>query len=131
MPGHPLYYELLEKAKKIHDSRNHDYAENENPLSNLKQCEEMGICDATQGVMIRMTDKWSRLIELMKGKNPESHESMIDTLIDMANYSLLMGVLVMEKQKKAEEKRVCPNCGEELNINGCVQCPSCGFKTCE
>jgi hypothetical protein len=42
-----------------------------------------------------MTDKWSRIEELSKGKSPQN-ESLRDSLVDNAIYSLLAIVLLDE-----------------------------------
>jgi hypothetical protein len=53
------------------------------------------------GVLIRMSDKFSRIQELSKGKVDKVGESIKDTLMDMAIYSLLAIVLFEEAEKKA------------------------------
>jgi len=105
--GHPKFYELLEEIKEIHSSKNHDYAKTTDPFSNLKMCEEIYVkcphCKKSHpipahiGTLIRMSDKWSRLIQLTKkeGKN----ESVRDSLMDLAVYSLLR-IILLEEEKK-------------------------------
>ena len=51
-----------------------------------------------------MSDKWSRLTELTKGKQDRVGESMTDTLMDMAIYSLLEIILIEEQAKKVKTK---------------------------
>jgi len=47
-------------------------------LSNLKMCEGMGI-PAWKGVVIRMTDKMARLMNLAKSEDPGTTESVRDS----------------------------------------------------
>lgn len=96
--GHPRFYELLLQAAEIHARKNKNYAVDGNPLSNLKECERIGIRPFI-GVMIRLFDKWSRLIELTKGKQDLVGESLVDTLLDNAIYSVLAIILLEEEQK--------------------------------
>lgn len=86
----------------LHDRKNANYASDSDPLSNLKMCESFGV-PAVMGTMVRMSDKWSRLTQLAKGKPDEVGESMKDTLIDLAIYCLLM-IILLEEKEKSENK---------------------------
>ena len=93
----PAFGLLLDEIKALHDSKNHDYADEADPLSNLRRSEAFGI-PAWKGVLVRLSDKWSRLEQLANGKAPK-HESLRDSLIDNAVYSLLAVILLDEQQK--------------------------------
>lgn len=97
--GHPRFYELLEEIKDLHSRKNANYAEDNDPLSNLRACEAFGL-PAWKGVLTRLTDKWSRIVQLTKGKPDVVGESIVDTLQDMAVYSLLCIILYEEAGKK-------------------------------
>lgn len=97
--GHKRFYELLDTIADLHERKNNNYASDNDPLSNLRLCESFGV-PATMGTMVRMSDKWSRLTELMKGKQDLVGESMTDTLMDLAIYSLLEIILIEEQAKK-------------------------------
>jgi hypothetical protein len=90
----PAFVSLVEEIKQLHESKNHDYAEDADPLSNLRGAERLGI-PAWKGVLVRLQDKWSRMEQLANGKSPK-HESMRDSLIDNAIYSLLCVLLLDE-----------------------------------
>ena len=98
--GHPTFYRLLDELKELHDRKNHDYSSELDPLSNLKMCEKFGICKAEIGLLVRLSDKYSRIIELLaKSKEAKvKDESVIDTLKDMAVYSLLCICLLEDKK---------------------------------
>jgi hypothetical protein len=89
----PAFHALLNEIGALHDSKSHDYADAD-PLSNLRRSEAFGI-PAFKGVLVRLTDKWSRIEQLAAGKTPK-HESLRDSLIDNAVYSLLAVVLLDE-----------------------------------
>jgi hypothetical protein len=96
--GHPMFYELLEKIAQLHSDKNHDYAGEDNPLRNFYKCEQMGV-DAFTGVMVRLSDKWSRLESFMKqGRLNVKDESIEDTLMDNAVYSLLAIIIRQEER---------------------------------
>jgi hypothetical protein len=93
----PKFHALLEEIAKLHDAKNHDYATDGDPLSNLRACEAFGV-PAHVGVCVRLTDKWSRITELVRGKSPKN-ESLRDSLMDNAVYSLLAIILLDEAAK--------------------------------
>ena len=97
--GHPSFYELLANMAELHSRKNHDYAGSEHPLRNFYKSKEMGVTPFT-GVMVRLSDKWSRLESFMKqGILEVKGESVEDTLMDNAVYSLLAILLLREEKK--------------------------------
>jgi len=94
--GHPRFYELLQEMADLHSRKNHDYA-GDDPLSNLRASEEIGI-PAWKSILVRLMDKWGRLKTFAKTKTFEvKEESFKDTLMDNAVYSLLC-IIVHEEQ---------------------------------
>ena len=94
--GHPKFYELLLKIAKLHAYKNSDYAGNDDPLSNLRGSERLGI-PAWKGVLVRIGDKFDRINNIAKkGSISVKSESIKDTLEDMAVYSLLCHILYDE-----------------------------------
>lgn len=99
LKGHPRFYELLKKMAMLHSDKNSDYATDEEPLSNLRRCERINI-PAWKGVVVRLEDKWDRIERLvLKPPNVKS-ESIKDTLMDNAVYSLLCIILIEESEKE-------------------------------
>jgi hypothetical protein len=94
--GDPRFYQLLEEIAELHSRKNHDYSKTDEPLSNFHRSTNFGI-EPWKGILVRMSDKWSRIEELSKGKEPKN-ESLRDSLIDNAVYSLLC-VLLLEDAK--------------------------------
>lgn len=94
--GHPRFYELLQEMAELHSRKNHDYS-GDDPLANLRGCEEIGI-PAWKGVLVRLQDKWGRLKTFAKkGRLEVTNESAKDTLMDNAVYSLLCIILLDEE----------------------------------
>jgi len=101
--GHPGFYGLLVKMAKLHSRKNHDYAGEGNPLRNFYKCKEQGL-EPWRGVMVRLSDKWSRLESFCRqGKLEVKDESVVDTLMDNAVYSLLAILLFEEEHGKGKE----------------------------
>lgn len=104
-----LHDQTCKTAKDILVAKNQDYAAKDS-LDNLTCCEQMGICKAEQGVIIRMTDKLSRVATVISnGKAAVASETLIDTFIDIINYSVLAIALLdrrykLEAQKESDEK---------------------------
>ncbi len=87
------FEELQETLRK----KNSDYAQDQDAFSNFR---EFG----TQGFLVRISDKWSRLKKLLGGQNkPQTNESVRDTLMDMANYCVLLSVYLDEEEKEERD----------------------------
>src|SRR5689334_9066345 len=89
----PRFKKLLEEIEALHDSKNHDYTPDGDPLANLKASQSFGV-EPYRGALVRMSDKWSRIGQLASGKTAK-HESLRDSLIDLSVYALLT-VLLLE-----------------------------------
>lgn len=95
----------------VTEKKNADYTGNtDNPFSNLEMCERLGITNTEFGILTRMSDKLSRVISLIHGQNNKeslresqvSDESIQDTLIDLANYCILLAGFL---EKKSQSKK--------------------------
>ena len=97
--GHPEFYKLIEEIVALHDAKNHDYSADEDPLENFKLCEKMDI-PAWKGTLVRIADKYSRIVNFARKGNLEvMDESIEDTLKDLAVYSLLTIILYRESKR--------------------------------
>lgn len=86
-----LMYDTAEK-------KNSDYATSSDPFHNFKQCERLGICSKERGVLVRISDKLSRATNLVEREGSVKDEAVTDTLIDMANYCVILAVMLEEKK---------------------------------
>ena len=102
-----LHAEYCEKMKAISRNKNTDYTSGaalDDAFANLRQVEQLGICSTEVGFLARMTDKMSRLNSFVKrGVLSVKDESIEDTLLDLANYSMLMAAYIKSK-KQSETK---------------------------
>lgn len=102
--GHPRFYELLKQMADLHAHKNHDYAGNEDPLANFRMCEAQGL-QPWQGIVVRLGDKFSRLQTFARqGTLAVKSESITDTLMDLAVYSLLAILCYEDSQHKEASK---------------------------
>ena len=86
--------ELLEELNGLYTRKNQDYGN-----SFDESLDEDGLLV----LKIRLGDKFKRFSQLINNEQMVNDESMRDTLIDLANYSL-MGVLWMDKNGEEEDE---------------------------
>jgi hypothetical protein len=93
---------MLETVKR----KNADYAgakHGEDAFANFKAVEHLGLCSVETGMLTRMSDKLARLATYVAtGQLVVKDESVKDTLLDLANYAILMAAYVGEKRVAAE-----------------------------
>jgi hypothetical protein len=100
------FYELLEEIKALHDKKRHDYAQEADPFANFR-LSELGGIDAWKGIAVRLGDKYSRLMSfIQKGELKFNDESIKDTLMDNAVYSLIALILYEESQENKDQMTI-------------------------
>ena len=90
------FNEILDVIKQLHDDKRHDYG-NDDIFANFRLSEMAGI-SPWKGSVIRMGDKYARISNFIKkGDFKFKEESIKDTLMDMAIYSLITIILYEEE----------------------------------
>jgi hypothetical protein len=97
MSRNPKFDALIAHIVELHNAKSHDYA-GEDPLENLRRAARFGV-PPWKGALVRMSDKWGRIEQLAGGKTPKN-ESLRDSLIDNAVYSLITVILLDEVEGK-------------------------------
>lgn len=87
----PVFAGLLDEMRVLHERKNHDYANDDNPYSNFEQAAEtaagfVGV-DAVFAALIGV--KLARLRELTRTGKAPNNESLQDTRTDLAMYAAL------------------------------------------
>jgi hypothetical protein len=96
-----LHQDICSEALELMKKKNNDYASGADPFMNFRRAEYLGFSTAELGVLIRMTDKMSRISTFLKnGDLCLSNESVYDAIIDMINYSVLLAGLLKDKEQK-------------------------------
>lgn len=87
-----FHKEMCDKMVAITESKNQDYTGiTQDPFANFRACEHMGVASTCQGFLTRMLDKIARVNSFaQRGTLSVKTESVLDTLMDLANYSILM-----------------------------------------
>ena len=87
---------IFDELKKLHAMKDADYAGGK-ALGNFRRCEQFGV-PAWKGTLIRLSDKYSRLVSLagQDGAHQVKGESLVDTLNDLAVYAVIVRALLEE-----------------------------------
>lgn len=97
MAGDKNYLDLLEKMKDLHIKKNAGYSgDGQDRWANFRMSESFGV-SAVLGCLVRMSDKFIRIQNLIKNpKNEQVGEAITDTLMDLASYALITICLLNE-----------------------------------
>ena len=82
------FNDLMDEIKELHNKKNHDYANNDNPYSNFEYAANLvsDFKDPVDQVFASIIGiKLARLGQLLSGKTP-NNESIQDTLRDLTCY---------------------------------------------
>jgi hypothetical protein len=115
--------------KSVYEKKNHDYCDNFS-----KTFKEYG----AKAACIRLEDKLQRYKSLLDSEASVTEESMIDTLLDLANYSVMTIMEYTYKEGKPEYRKkytpdeivdiICNkvNC-EGIHCKECIMCNKSGI----
>ena len=107
-------HELIDFAEAFYgtclettERKNSDYTgSSDDPFSNFKAIEVYGI-KTEIGFLTRMTDKLARIASFIKnGELMVKDESVQDTLLDLANYSMLFAAYLKSQQKEKQKSLI-------------------------
>lgn len=128
---HKEYFDLIKHIIVTFKKKNNDYAgsDAQDFMKNFARCENFGI-DMVSGIITRMSDKITRMENLFRLRDQQvKDESLEDTILDLANYCLLLVVAMRrsnknndvvnwEKSKPLADMVRFGTTFEELNVNG-------------
>ncbi len=97
--------EVCDYLKDLTKRKNSDYNNNtKDAFSNFSSVELRNITTTERGFLTRMNDKFNRIISLVNSDIALVEDEKIeDTLLDLANYAILMNIYM--KNKKNEESK--------------------------
>ena len=104
--------EFLEYHKKsceylidLTQKKNKDYSgNNDNPFFNYESTEKLNVTSTEKGFLVRMLDKYNRINSFVEqGVLEVKDEKIEDTLLDLANYSIMMSAYIKHKKDKNYE----------------------------
>lgn len=103
------FNEMTEKMRNIMISKGNDYA-NTDRLSNFKLAGNISGLNAKLNCLSLIATKVARLGVLLNSNNEPNNESIQDSVLDLANYSLLLSMILSEETNL---KQCCGNWDEE------------------
>ncbi len=119
--GHPRFYEILDKMAALHSSKAHDYATDEDPLTNFRMVGEATFRKPWQVAWQFIATKFFRLVNLLGGTKAPANESIDDSFMDMAVYCIL-AIIMREEEDAGKDKAWSSVFGGD--ISGPVTMPS-------
>jgi hypothetical protein len=93
------FMEVVEEIVAMHNKKQADYGRTGDPFANVRASADFGV-DAWKGCMIRANDKMRR-IQSFAIKGSLENESLEDSLLDLAVYSII--ALVLRREQVAAE----------------------------
>lgn len=98
MPGDPRFHAKLKEMGDLHDRKQEDYGAEKDPFSNVRASSDFGV-PGWVGCMMRANDKMKRIQKFAK-KGSLANESVKDSLMDLAVYSIIGLILYEEMEAK-------------------------------
>ncbi len=99
--GHPRFYGILAEMMELHSKKAHDYAgASSDPLNNFKEVARASGVMPSKIAFQFIATKFFRLANLLSLDSTAMNESIEDTLMDLAVYSVLMRILRGEEKKE-------------------------------
>lgn len=135
-----LHQRLTGNARSLMERKNHDYsggADALDALANFRQASNLNLCNLPQSVLVRLTDKVSRLATATHKDLQVEDEKIEDTILDLINYSVLLYAAFQEhtyrepsRKTNAEIEAMANNMAEQMksevaSIMG-IRCPIMG-----
>lgn len=91
------FEETLWDMFNIMEVKNADYANSSDPFMNFRMVENLDITSLEKWILVRMSDKMSRIANLIDTDAKVKDESIVDTLLDLANYSIILKLFLSSK----------------------------------
>lgn len=89
---HTHMEKVFAECVEISRAKNADYASNEDPFNNFRMVEHLGVCPVATGIVVRLSDKFSRLSRMVCSSSEPAvkDESVRDTIRDAINYLAIL-----------------------------------------
>jgi len=88
------FKEITEEMLAVTTRKNNDYGGHTDPFKNFRR-------HGVYGILVRLDDKYSRLETVVKEQRElqVADETILDTLIDIANYAIIMRIMLENGEK--------------------------------
>lgn len=82
--------DIFNECYGLLQTKNADYASDDDAFRNFRLCESTGITTVERGILVRMSDKFQRIVNLIDGEPAVKDEKIDDTIKDLINYSVIL-----------------------------------------
>lgn len=104
---HEAYLEgfkvIIQEMYELTAAKNADYADADDAFANFRLVEDLGVVKTEEGIVVRMSDKFKRLTNLLHREGQVKDEGLEDTLKDLSVYSILL-LLYLRSIKEPVDK---------------------------
>ena len=80
--------------------KNHDYSKGDSALRNFELVQHLQVATPSQGVLVRLSDKFMRICNLYNTPGQVLDESVDDTISDMINYLVILKATLKQEREK-------------------------------
>jgi hypothetical protein len=99
-PGSLPFLELVEELRQLHLRKSQDYGTRSDPLANVRNAADLIGIEPWRAGLVRVAEKVQR-IRAFCHNGRLANEGVLDSLIDLAAYSLIVAVLFKEADQSA------------------------------
>jgi|GEM_PF-1796421 len=82
-------WETFNQCLAISRRKNADYATDSDPLANFRACQQFGV-PLTKGIMVRLSDKFARIGNLLDREAQVKDEAIADSIMDAIDYLAIL-----------------------------------------
>lgn len=96
------FYKICNELYDLTLKKNSDYATDKNAFANFEAIEKLtsGRISISDGIIVRITDKLSRIVNLLNQPAKVKSETISDTLTDLAVYSIILRIYLEEQDEQ-------------------------------
>jgi hypothetical protein len=105
--GHPMFYEIVEEIRDLHNRKNAQYATKDDPLGNFRRTGQIikkflkpGLDPTLASLLSFMSKQVDGIYEMFAESKTQTCEEIEDKLLDTAIYSIIGIILVREAKKQ-------------------------------
>jgi len=89
---------VIEQMKKLTKNKNADYAWATDAFKNFRLCESLWINSTEKWILVRMSDKFQRICNLIDKEWLVLDEKITDTLMDLSIYGIILLIYLQNKK---------------------------------
>ena len=97
--------ELFRKALETMKRKSADYSGTDNAMKNFRIAAQIANVRMSQGILTRLTDKVTRIGNLINNPAKVKEESIFDTCQDLINYAAILHYALQVEKEENDEKQ--------------------------